>query len=165
MDEPDTPSCHSSALPPRIGLLGGGSYWKVVRSPSKPPYFFRPFLAPETHHFKPFSSSSSSRAPTFSFSEKLCIFKPDFGSISASETQILSKIRSEDPSFKPKKKKTPETLLLKTWAARRPYLPKNFSSTLSILLLCRVKTKVGCVRFKLQNWHPFPIRECLLSFF
>ena len=78
---------------------GGHSHWKVVwgRAVLKTP-FSGQILAPETHLFTPFPV----RSPHLEFYEKILHFKTIFCRFLAPETQILAKIRSRDPSSKPK---------------------------------------------------------------
>ena len=85
--------------------MGGGHlHWKVVPRCAflKPPLFLGHILSPETHHFKPFSSS---RDPHFHFLSS--IQDQFFADFLAPETQILIKFVSKTPvSSKNKKTKT-----------------------------------------------------------
>ena len=76
----------------------GHSHCKVVcgRAALKTPFSCH-ILAPETHLFKPFSSSGD---PHLDFLKKILYFKTNFGWFLAPETHILAKIRYGDPSFK-----------------------------------------------------------------
>ena len=76
------------------GTLIGSCYEDVP--PSRPP-FSGHFLAPETHHFKPFSSS---RDGTSIFWKNFAFLIPiftDFGQILATETKNFAKFIPETP--------------------------------------------------------------------
>ena len=107
-------------------MEGGHSYWKVVWGCAtfKTP-FFSPFLALETHHFKPQALFQLQR-PHFYFCEKFCFFKQNFHrfwlNFSSRDTNLRENL-FQRPQFETKNSVL-ETLFLKTWVAHT--YPKIF---------------------------------------
>ena len=78
----------------------GHSHWKVVwgRANLKTPFFWPNFSSGDP----PFQAFFPLRSPRLDFLKKNLHFKTNFCRYLAPETQILAKICSRDPSFKPK---------------------------------------------------------------